>query len=297
MASIQIRLPAEVTKLQPVFVTAPTARNGVTLVQRLLNSSRRIIVYGENNHLCESLPSLAEAFCSIQATFGEQFDQAREKFLRETTEFWTSNLWPDARPFVDLGVDTFCRAVMLYERGSRECGFARWGIKHPTGSQATIRRLAQLLPSAKFVFIYRNLFDVARSAKARGFISTPAQCAAFAQQWQANVLPVLQQPGGGLPPGRLMLIRHESLTADRDRELRRLAEFTGIEGMKPEVLDRRINTFGGGGDGRPGAEAEDAAAGTASSYVEPKPLDGEERGAIGAAARQALEAAKYVDAT
>src|SRR6185503_5103647 len=133
---------------------------------------------------CETFPTLAEACCTIHATFGDQFDEARRTFLHDTTEFWTSNLWPDTSRFMELGVDAFCRAVGLYERCSRECGFDRWGIKHPAGSQATIRRLAQLLPSAKFVFIYRNLYDVARSAKARGFIASAQQCAAFAQQWQ-----------------------------------------------------------------------------------------------------------------
>ena len=50
-----------VQNLQPVFITAPTARNGVTLVQRLLNSSKQIIVYGENTDFMSVLPKLVHS--------------------------------------------------------------------------------------------------------------------------------------------------------------------------------------------------------------------------------------------
>ena len=41
----------------PIFITAPSARNGVTLIQRLLNSTRQIMVFGENTLLVDHLPN------------------------------------------------------------------------------------------------------------------------------------------------------------------------------------------------------------------------------------------------
>ena len=47
-----------VKQMTPVFLVAPTARNGITLIQRLLNTTRQIIVYGENPAFVQTMPSL-----------------------------------------------------------------------------------------------------------------------------------------------------------------------------------------------------------------------------------------------
>ncbi len=264
----------------PVFVTAPTARNGVTLLQRLLNSSRQIIVYGENAHFCEHLPAAVCEMLRIQRTAAQTQAESRRRFLQETTEFWTSNLWPDAEAYLNQTLATFQDFARLYATCTKRYGYNRWGIKHPFSSIAAFESFFMMFPQARFVYVYRNVFDVARSAKARRFVKNAADCARLAASWQQSVLRVRD-----VQRDNLLRIRYEDLVAEPNAWITRLADFTGVTGIDPSIMQRKINTFRGPRDHGY----------SPTEYIAPTALTDEEHDAIASAADAGLRAMHYVD--
>lgn len=227
-----------VQQMQPVFVVAPCARNGVTLLQRLLNSSRKIIVYGENLYFMHQMPELVQSIDQAYKTYGSALEASRQRFLNQTTDYWSSDLWPDCEKFMLLIYDAFYNAAMLYEQSSRQYGFSRWGIKNPLLNLNMMNNLSVLMPGAKFIFIYRNLFDVVRSAKARGFVKTPQDFQNLAQQWQQNTAGALN-----IKHNNLLQIKYETLVENPAAGIRQIEGFTDIQGIDPSVMERKINTF------------------------------------------------------
>ncbi len=255
-------LAADMQSLSPIIVTAPTARNGVTLLQRLLNSSRQIIVYGENTMIMDHLPKIVRSATFFYKASGEEVKEARRKFLSETTESWTSNLWPDMEAFMLRMYDAFYAGTLVYEQSTRQYGYERWGIKIPMTNPGMVEIFRVLMPNCSVVGIYRNPYEVVRSAKARNFITDLAGVQHYAAQWAAN-LRALQEKSG-----EVHLIAHDDLAANPEAVITKLERVTGVTGMDRTVMDRRINSFEG--------------------YVEPEPLTDEEAAAIQAHAGEMM---------
>jgi len=236
----QLDLNQLANSFRPTIVTAPTARNGITLIQRLLNSTRKTIIFGENTQLMETLPKIAATNHAIHHQMGQGLERSRQKFLNETSDYWSSDLWPSTEKFMMLGFEMFYKAAMIYRQSASEYGFPQWGIKNPMTQPQMMHTLAQLIKPARFVVVYRNPFDVVASAKARQFITDQQQVANYAKQWRDNLQAVRDHP-----PQHLMLIRHETLAAEPETILPELERFAGVEGIDRAVLERKINTFAG----------------------------------------------------
>ena len=128
--------------------------------------------------------------------------------------------------------------------------------------------------------IYRNLFDVARSAKARKWMQSPDEFATMAQRWQGNLLPVLQSPGE-----RVLVLKYEDLVADPETYIKKIEEFTEISNIDRNVMKRKINTFRG--------KIEDGE--SQNQYIEPKDLTGQESAILYEHAARAVAVTGYRD--
>ncbi len=263
---------------RPVFVIAPTARNGITLLQRLVNSTGQIIVYGENAIFMHELVTVAIQAIEVNQQQHAEFEQVRTRFLQGERDGWTSNLWPDSNRFANAVIGGFYQTTMVYEQCTREYGCGRWGIKYPLTDPYIVPRLLCLLPGSRFVFIHRHLFDVVRSAKARQFITNDEQLIEYGRQYQANMHAVLNTPRE-----QMMIIRYEDLMADPEPVLKRLETFTGVSGIDRSVLSRRINTFQG----------DPSIGRSPTGYIPPAELTEAEKALLTEEARPTLEQAGY----
>jgi len=226
--------------ISPIFITAPTARNGVTLLQRLLNSSGRCVVYGENVTLTCTLPQICQSESDTHRRLGEALRASRERFLREGPEYWSSDLWPDHERFMLLMFGSFFRAIEHYEEQAAADGFERWGIKNPMRSPEMIQRLRVLLPRARFLFIHRDPIETARSAKARRFVRDAEDVREWARQWLTHTETVLadRRPD-------TLVVPYAALLADPENWIARLERFAGVAGIDRRVLETKINSFDG----------------------------------------------------
>lgn len=264
----------------PVVISAPTARNGVTLLQRLLNSSRQIVIFGENLHLCEWMPLVVQRACEIHTQSEAQFKVTRQRFLNETTEFWSSGLWPNSELYAKHAVCAFWLMLDAYTTGSQEMGFSRWGIKHPFATLEAYRAFRSLLPGGRFIYIYRNLFDVARSAKARRFVKTVDEVAELAKNWREGVAAARVETAKNV-----LVIKYEQLIAESQAWIERIQQLTGVAGIDPSVMTRKYNTFRG----------PESAGLSSSEYIAPESLTPDEVRALQKNAGDMLEAEGYTD--
>ncbi|MAX27373.1 MAG: hypothetical protein CMJ19_22990 [Phycisphaeraceae bacterium] len=253
-----------VQQLTPVFITAPTARNGVTLLQRLINSSKQMIVYGENTNFMSVVPKLVHSSVQVHNERGAEFQEARKQFLEQTTEGWTSNLWPDPQPLMMVAFEAFYKSVLVYQQCSEKYGYQRWGIKNPLNEPQMIERLRILMPKARYLFIYRNPIDVIKSAKSRKFITTTDQLKQYAAQW-AGILTTVVNYGFE----QVKVIKYENLINNPDPIIDQIERFAGITGIDRSVMKRKINTFA--------VSSELMAGSNEKGYIKPDDLSADEK--------------------
>ncbi len=233
---------AIITDLDPLIITAPATRSGTTLLQRLLCSSRRALIYGEL--VAQDLEFFLNAYSYKAQEYGyyrQRFTRNLEQILADDVNDWIFDLLPDLDGYVGaLGRSAF--AGLRYCRDyAQQLGRPVWGCKYPAWKPAFIRLLRVLMPRARFIAITRDLGPCVRSAKAQFHFNSQADVSEFCRTWLEG-MEYWNRIGDD--PAALVL-RYEELTAEPDAALRCLAEFTRLDDIKREVLSRKINTWKG----------------------------------------------------
>jgi hypothetical protein len=226
------------TEKPPVFVIGPTTRCGTSLLQRLLNSTGRIVVYGENFALLQTFPDIIRNYQREADAKRKVIAMARDLLVEKREDFEASSLFPDFDSYLRALIGSFRLLLRSYRDDAAALGFERWGIKHQIRSQTSFAILPRLLPDARYVMIYRDLLPVARSAKARwpGDFRGPQDWRRFARNWADNIRTMQRLSGDAF-----LLLKYENFTADPEPHLQRLERFVEIDGIDRAVMTRRIN--------------------------------------------------------
>ncbi len=240
-----------------IFVIAPSYRCGTTLIQRLLNSTRKIVIFGEDvifiNSVSEIMMALMQRCIQSQKTGREVV----EHFLNESTDFWSNDLLPDPALLLYAGFNWLKNLVEVYGMASKNMQCERWGMKLPLRNFKNINFYHDMFPKSKLVFIYRDLFEVAKSAKARKFISTPREFVNLANAWKENCL-----AGWNFYSERIYHLPYAEIKDNPKKVISDLESFCSVEGIDTSVLDRKINTW-------PGDEKDGK---SSTGYIEPEEL-------------------------
>jgi hypothetical protein len=248
----------------PILVVGPTTRCGTSLLQRLLNSTGEVVIYGENFSLMQTVPDIIRNQQRGADGKRKVIGIARD-MVRQRVDFEASSLFPDFDGYIRAWRAAFDGLVRFYREDAARLGFARWGLKHQIRAQSSFALLPKLLPEARYVMIYRDLLAVARSAKARwpDDFKGADDYRRFGRNWQDNVHTMR-----GFAGDNFLLFRYEDFVADPGPHLERLERFVGFEGIDREVMTRKIND-------QPAYELDRGKAG-AADYREPARLTGEE---------------------
>ncbi len=263
----------------PVFVWAPSTRCGTTLLQRLLTSSRELLIFGEDLYFLRDIPHYL-------TKLHEQEEHARrslERFLGGDFDFWSPNVFPELDSYSRLLVEHFYELAKLYRDTAREGDFGGWGLKSPKFNPNSYELFKSLLPRARHVVIYRRVFEVLQSQKGRGWIEDEAELRERARGWKERVL---QLEEGIRGDDNVLFVGYERLIEEKDDTVGSLEEFLGISGIQMDVFETRVNTFSGSPErGR-----------SPDQYVEPKPLADRERRIALEEAREGLSRLGYSEA-
>lgn len=152
--------PAEDDLEEPIFLLSAGWRSGSTLMQRLIMSDRRVLMWGEPYDEC----GLIQAMASSMRAFRPAWPPA-EYFYDGTPPHqlsgeWIANLFPS---LADWRLGQRALFDTQFALPARRAGAARWGIKEVrlTGEHALYLRW--LYPRARFVFLYRDPLEAYRS--------------------------------------------------------------------------------------------------------------------------------------
>ncbi len=186
----------------PIFLLSTGWRAGSTLLQRILVTDPRLLLWGEPLGEMTIVSRIAEMISHSISSRNLQLwkDQPDPGSLALWTS-WVANLYPAS--------DDFRLALRgLFDRWlrepARERGFARWGLKEVRLGATEAILLQWLYPNAKFLIISRHPFDSYRSLADAGwdpvYYRYPDMCigsaADFARHWNRLAVSWSELPVG-----------------------------------------------------------------------------------------------------
>lgn len=230
-----LRSIQELQQTSPLYIWAPTARNGVTLLQRLITSSKSVLVFGENTFFALQIPVVIRNY----QTHSKEGSESRKRLASGDYSFWSSAAFPHHEQMNAAAVQSFFSFVGAYQFSAESEGFTTWGIKEPSPYWPAVDLISILLPKSRHLVVYRNLRDVLRSYKTRGWLESIDKVRAISDQWQANVrvARTLQTSN------RMLVIKYEEFVANPTKGAQLLTGFVGGKPIDPAIFDIRINTF------------------------------------------------------
>ncbi|WP_434052584.1 MAG: sulfotransferase [Roseibium sp.] len=175
---------------RPVFVFSAGWRSGSTLLQRLISSGEKTLLWGEPYDRC----AFVQAFSSSLSAFSSDWPP-KDYTIDETLDFdalargWTANLYPEL-PYLKAGLRAFM--LQTFAAPARARGAERWGLKEVRFGLSEAVLLKHLFPEASFLFIHRDLeeayvsycnFSPARAWFSRWPFETAFTPYGFARHW------------------------------------------------------------------------------------------------------------------
>jgi hypothetical protein len=214
----------------PIFLLSTGWRAGSTLLQRVLVTDPRLLLWGEPLGEMTIVSKLAETMSQFISPRNLQLwkDQEDPTSAPLSTS-WVANLYPSSN---DLRLALRSLFETWLGEPSRQRGFSRWGFKEVRLGAAEASFLHWLYPNAKFVLISRHPFDCYRSLADSHWDQVyyrhpdaPVDSAAsFARHWNR-----LAVSWSDLPPGFPSFhIRYEDLVSGKV-DFRRLESWLDIE--------------------------------------------------------------------
>jgi hypothetical protein len=253
--------PLFTTDFDPLLVTSPVVRSGTTLLQRLLCSSPRALIYGETcGRDLELFLNLYASRALLYTHNRGQLGRSLQRVLAGDVNAWILDLMPE----VDAYLRALCQSCLGWLGSCRDCaartGRPIWGMKVAGWTPSVLGLIRHCLPQSRLLYIHRDILDCLRSAKARQLVRSPGDVQDFCRSWMENLSYVLNLGEGPA----LLIVKYADLVAEPVRVLERVAAFTGVGDMDLAVLGQRINTQADAG-------------GLGGYYVQPADLTEEER--------------------
>ena len=144
----------------PIFLLSAGWRSGSTLLQRLIMSDSRVLIWGEPYDECGLIQALAESMKAFRPGWPPQEYFYDGTPPNQLSGEWIANLFPsleDWRKGQRVLFDT------MFAAPAKRAGAARWGIKEVRLDAEHCAYLRWLYPNARFVFLYRNPLEAYRS--------------------------------------------------------------------------------------------------------------------------------------
>lgn len=213
----------------PIFLLATGWRSGSTLLQRILVTDPRVLLWGEPIGEMAMLSGITEMLGRLATIRELKVYSANEAAFSSLATSWIATLYPPG--------ENLRRGLRALLNGwladpARERGFDRWGFKEVRLGAAEATLLHWLYPKAKFLLLSRNPYDCYRSLADAGwhhvYHSRPDirvdSAAGLARHWNRIAMSWSELPSS-FPAVR---ITYEDLVGGRI-DFRKLESWLGIE--------------------------------------------------------------------
>ena len=151
---------------QPIFLVSSIWRTGSTLTQRLLASSKEVLMWGEPfasssiiQNLHQTTRPFLDPFTKIAwnaFTPTRMPEQNRELIRKSPGTQWIANLYPD---IAELKSSYRVMLDRLFFEPAQKEGYDRFGIKFVRLTVEHVEFLQWMYPDARIVFLTRNPYD------------------------------------------------------------------------------------------------------------------------------------------
>jgi sulfotransferase family protein len=152
--------PTDSDDEEPIFLLSAGWRSGSTLLQRLIMSDSRILIWGEPYDECGMIQALAETMKAFRSNWPPAEYYYDGTPPGQLSGNWIANLFPSLE---DLRKGHRALFDTMFSAPARRAGASRWGIKEVRLGIEHGVYLRWLYPKARFVFLYRNPLDAYRS--------------------------------------------------------------------------------------------------------------------------------------
>ncbi len=143
--------------MSQVFIFSACWRTGSTLVQRFLNTSDELLIWGEPNFLLPFHTAFNKSLNHFKSVEWQQEHVKKEGFQRA----WSPVLNPEVDSLIQ-GYRAFFETT--YASELIKFGKRRWGFKEVRqNAYQHAEMMKQLFPDCKIIFHYRNPYDVYES--------------------------------------------------------------------------------------------------------------------------------------
>jgi hypothetical protein len=239
-----------------IFIWAPSQRCGTGLLQRLLSSSKEVLVFGEDKLLAEQLPQLMVD----HAEYDDDINESISRLASGDHKGWFPSALPFYEDYLEALTGSFHLLTQAYSKTAQSLGYKFWGSKMPSLSTAQLTAIYTLLPKSRHLFVYRNLFDVMRSIKARKWVEDAEAFRGYCHKW----FNTLSEVGASFDEfDWFYTLSYDQLIQEPEVYTRKVQEFFGLGDLDLKVFDHKINTFTGN-------QSEGF---SDSSYVKPESLN------------------------
>ncbi len=223
----------------PVFIFSAGWRSGSTLMQRLIISSREIAVWGEPLGRTAIIPRLAFTLVDFNLNWPPDSFFDNDSNLINLSNKWIANLTPSVS-YLKQAHRKFLEQWLALP-AKEKYGVSRWGFKEVRLTIDHARYLKWLFPNARFIFIYRNLFDAYKSWKGNLWGSTwPGYFSwspiVFAHHWRLLLEGYLE----GYKEVDGIMIKFEDLVS-RKLDFKEIAAHIMVENFDITILQKKIS--------------------------------------------------------
>lgn len=245
LSSIAMRWPdaaprdADTDTEKPIFIFSAGWRSGSTLLQRLVMSDTRSLVWGEPLGDTACIARLAHSLDIIGADWPPDSFFPGGVSANNLSGEWIANLTPTIASLREAHRAFFL--AWLRDTAATEYNALRWGLKEVRLTMDHARYFHWLFPQAKFLFICRDPIAAYRSWRGNRWRSPwpgyhPYSAVAFGRHWSR----LAEGFFSGHADVGGMLIRYEDLVGGRV-DLNGLAAYLEFDRLDPEPLTRRID--------------------------------------------------------
>ena len=144
----------------PIFLLSTAMRSGSTLLQRILVTDPRVLLWGEPFGEMDLVSRIAEMVSNSVSPWNLEWSENLNPTSQNLATTWIADLYPPGENFRLALRALFDRWL---GQPARQQGFARWGLKEVRLGATEATLLQWLYPRAKFVILSRHPYDAYRS--------------------------------------------------------------------------------------------------------------------------------------